>query len=58
MCFRLRKNQGESEAAVCEGDAAERGALRLRGRHGHWVERKVVRQWCVDTRQNEGGELN
>ena len=23
-CFRLRKNRGECDAAVCEGDAAER----------------------------------
>ena len=31
--------------------------MRLRGRHGHWVERKVVRKWCcVDARLNEGGE--
>ena len=32
---------------------------RLRGRHGHWVERQVVRQrCCVDTGESEGGELN
>ena len=40
------------------GGAAERGARRLRGCHGYWVEKKVVRKWCVDTRQSEGGELN
>ena len=36
--FWLGKNRGECEAAVCEGDAADRWARMLRGRHGHWVE--------------------
>ena len=54
--FGWRRTKGNVKQ-LSEGDAAERWARRLRGRHGHWVE-KVVRKWCVDTRQSEGGELN